>query len=230
MDDSFAISDGPQLKAPALSRAVASAAAPLWVQPLGMRAMTLADAEADSAGAQDPAAWIVAIAVQSDRQCFALLFSHFAPRVKSYLLKLGCRPDQAEELAQETLLAVWRKAAYYDPSRASASTWIFTIARNQRIDALRRERHPEDLAGEPEMIPDAPAPADEAISAGEREARIQSAILCLSEEQAEVVRQSFFQDKAHGEISQDLGLPLGTVKSRLRLAMVRLRAQLEDLL
>ncbi len=80
------------------------------------------------------------------------------------------------------------------------------------------------------MLPDPPAAADEALSAGERDARIQSALGCLSAEQAEVVRQSFFQDKAHGEISRDLGLPLGTVKSRLRLAMDRLRAQLEDLL
>lgn len=190
----------------------------------------MTSAEADSIDGQDPSIWIVAIAAHGDRRCFALLFSRFAPRVKSYLLKLDCRADQAEELAQETLLAVWRKAAHYDPSRASASTWIFTIARNLRIDAIRRQRHPEDFTDEPELLPAAPATPDDLLSAGERDARIQSAMARLSEEQAEVVRQSFFQDKAHGEISQDLGLPLGTVKSRLRLAMVRLRAQLEDLL
>jgi RNA polymerase sigma-70 factor (ECF subfamily) len=191
-------------------------------------AMSLA--EADAVDRQDPSVWIAAIAARGDRQCFSLLFARFAPRVKSYLLKRGCRPDQAEELAQETLLAVWRKAAYYDPSRASASTWIFTIARNLRIDAIRRERHPEDLADEPELMPLAPSAADEVLSAGERDARIQGAMARLPDEQAEVVRQAFFQDKAHGQISEELGLPLGTVKSRLRLAMARLRAQLEDLL
>ena len=87
----------------------------------------------------DPSAWVVAIATDQSREAFALLFDRFAPRVKSYLLKLGTKGELAEELAQETLLVVWRKAAYFDPSRASASTWIFTIARNLRIDALRRE-------------------------------------------------------------------------------------------
>ena len=202
---------------------------PLWDWLPGMRAV-MTPADADEIGGQDPSAWIVGIAARGDRQCFALLFSGFAPRVKSYLLKLGCRADQAEELAQETLLTVWRKAAYYDPGQASASTWIFTIARNLRIDAIRRERHPEDLEGEPDLMSAAPATPDDVLSAGERDARIRSALACLSDEQAEVVRQSFFQDKAHGDISQDLGLPLGTVKSRLRLAMTRLRGQLEDLL
>jgi RNA polymerase sigma-70 factor (ECF subfamily) len=178
----------------------------------------------------DPSLWIVAIAGSRSRECFALLFSHFAPRVKSYLLKLGARPELAEELAQETLLTVWRKAAYFDPSRASASTWIFTIARNLRIDAIRRERHPDDLIDEPQLKPAETVRADEALSCGEREQRLRGALKTLPKDQAEVVRLSFFHDKAHAEISTDLGVPLGTVKSRLRLAMVRLRAQLEDLL
>lgn len=229
MDETLATSDERRgLSAQLSRRAVASASGPVPIQPFRMF-VTMAPADADGGG-PDPSAWIVAIAAHGDRRCFALLFSRFAPRVKSYLLKLGCRPDQAEELAQETLLVVWRKAAYYDPGRASASTWIFTIARNLRIDAIRRERHPEDLADEPEMLPAAPAAADEALSAGERDARILRAVNSLSAEQAEVVRQSFFQDRAHGEISRDLGLPLGTVKSRLRLAMDRLRSQLGDLL
>ena len=178
----------------------------------------------------DPSAWIVDIAATRSRESFALLFARFAPRVKSYLLRLGARPEQAEELAQEALLAVWRKAAYFDPVRASASTWIFTIARNLRIDAIRRERHPEDLEHEPEMTPPSPAGADDILSAAEREARVRAAIAGLSHEQAEVVRLSFFYDQPHSEISAALGLPLGTVKSRLRLAMARLRSQLEGLL
>ena len=180
--------------------------------------------------ADDPSVLIGRIAQTHCRESFALLFARFAPRVKSYLMRLGARPEQAEELAQETLLAVWRKAAYFDPSRASASTWIFTIARNQRIDALRRERHPEDLEHEPELMPAAQTAADETLALGERDARVRKALQGLSDDQAEVVRLSFFQDKPHSEISQALGLPLGTVKSRLRLAMARLRGQLEDLL
>lgn len=178
----------------------------------------------------DPSVWIAAIAADHSRESFALLFGRFAPRVKSYLLKLGARPELAEELAQETLLTVWRKAAYFDPSRASASTWIFTIARNLRIDSIRRQRHPEDLIDEPEMIPPEEVRPDEALSSAERETRLRRALKTLPREQAEVVQMSFFHDKAHAEISQDLGVPLGTVKSRLRLAMVRLRAQLEELL
>jgi RNA polymerase sigma-70 factor (ECF subfamily) len=180
---------------------------------------------------EDPSAWIADIAVSKDRESYARLFLRFAPRVKSYLLKLGVPPEQAEELAQETLLTVWRKASYFDPERAAASTWIFTIARNLRIDAGRRERGPEALENEPELMPAAAPAVEDACSAAERETRVRRAIAALSDEQAQVVRLSFFQDKPHSEISEDLGLPLGTVKSRLRLALARLRSQLEaDLL
>jgi RNA polymerase sigma-70 factor (ECF subfamily) len=199
-------------------------AAPVWADQM----KTVVEFPSDDQA--DPSQWIVAVADSHSRDCFALLFSRFAPRVKSYLLRLGAGPELAEELAQETLLTVWRKAAYFDPSRASASTWIFTIARNLRIDAFRRERHPDDLIDEPQLQPAETVRADEALSAGEREQRLRGALKTLPKDQAEVVRLSFFHDKAHAEISIDLGVPLGTVKSRLRLAMVRLRAQLEDLL
>ena len=209
--------------APHALRPVASSSPPIWIDP--MKSVV----EFQAGEQDDPSEWIVAIAATQSRESFALLFSRFAPRVKSYLLKLGAKPELAEELAQETLLTVWRKAAYFDRSRASASTWIFTIARNLRIDAIRRERHPDDLLDEPELLPAEETRPDEALSAGEREQKLRMALKTLPHEQAEVVRLSFFQDKAHAEISQNLGVPLGTVKSRLRLAMVRLRAQLEDL-
>lgn len=181
-------------------------------------------------GPEDPSAWIGDIAARRSRESFALLFAHFAPRVKSHLLKFGVRPDQAEELAQETLLVVWRKAAYFDPNRASAATWIFTIARNLCIDALRRERHPEALEHEPALQPEQETPADAVVVALERLGRVREALGGLSPDQVEVVRLSFFEDKPHSEISEDLGLPLGTVKSRLRLAVARLRSTLGDLL
>ena len=190
--------------------------------------MTAADDT--STGAQDPSDWIADIAATRSREAFVLLFSYFAPRVKSYLLRMGAAPELAEELAQETLLTVWRKAAVFDPNRASASTWIFTIARNLRIDALRRERHPRALEHEPELMPKEDAPPDAVVVALQRLHRVREALGGLSSEQVEVVRLSFFEEKPHSEISVDLGLPLGTVKSRLRLAMTRLRARLEDLL
>ncbi|MGA0604173.1 sigma-70 family RNA polymerase sigma factor [Caulobacter sp. KR2-114] len=169
---------------------------------------------------------IVAVAANADRDAFAILFDHFAPRVKSYMLRLGAAPEAAEELAQETMLTVWRKAGAFDPTRAAASTWIFTIARNRRIDALRRIR--PDLPADPAEAPDMPAAPDAVLAAGQDEARVRAALATLSAEQAEVVRLSFFSDRPHAEIAEALGLPLGTVKSRLRLAMGRLRAILGE--
>lgn len=171
---------------------------------------------------------IEAIAQSGDRQAFAQLFAHFAPRVKSYLLRLGAPAPLAEDLAQETMLTVWRKAAYFDGSRAEAATWIFTIARNLRIDALRRDRHPEPRPEDILLLADAPTPADDQIAAARREDRLREALKTLPEEQALIVRLSYFQDKPHREIERDLGIPLGTVKSRLRLAMTRLRACLGE--
>src|SRR5690606_2766745 len=121
----------------------------------------------------DPPRLIQAIAATQDRGAFAALFDHYAPRVKAYLLRLGVPGPAAEELAQETLLTVWRKAGQYDPARAGASTWIFTIARNLRVDALRRDRPLpawEDLA---QALPE-PTP-DELVAGAEREARVRRA-------------------------------------------------------
>jgi RNA polymerase sigma-70 factor (ECF subfamily) len=178
-----------------------------------------------SAPGQDFGALIARIAADADRAAFAELFQHFAPRVKSYGLRLGAADAAAEELAQDTLLAVWRKAGQFDPARASASTWIFTIARNLRIDALRRERRPPPPDDEAD-----PSPlADALILGSQQEGRVRQALGSLPPEQLEVIRLSFFSEAPHSAIAESLGLPLGTVKSRLRLAMTRLRALLEDL-
>jgi RNA polymerase sigma-70 factor, ECF subfamily len=178
--------------------------------------------------AGDWSALIVAIARGGDSDAFAALFRHFAPRVKSYLLRCHMEPAQAEELAQETLLTVWRKAASYDPARASASTWIFTIARNLRVDALRGAAHPEALDDHQALESPDPLPTDIVLTA-EREARTRDALVSLPQDQADVVRLSFFEDKPHSEIAHQLGIPLGTVKSRLRLAFTRLKSALETL-
>jgi RNA polymerase sigma-70 factor (ECF subfamily) len=166
---------------------------------------------------------LICVGTRADRAAFVALFDHFAPRVKSYLLRLGASPALADDLAQEAMLAIWRKAALFDPSKASASTWIFTIARNLRIDAIRRERRPEFDPNDPALVPDEEVPADTQMVRHDDDARIREAVAQLSPDQAQVVQMSFFADKPHSQIAQELGLPLGTVKSRLRLAMVRIR-------
>jgi len=184
--------------------------------------------EPKSAAPEGFADMIGAIAARADRAAFAALFDHFAPRVKSYMPRLGAEPQVAEELAQETLLTVWRKAAAFDRAKAAPSTWIFTIARNLRIDAARRGRKSEPLE-DPSDEPDAEPTPDAAVAAIQAEGRVRTALSALPPEQAEVVRLSFFSDKPHSEIAAELKLPLGTVKSRMRLAMGRLRDLLGDL-
>ena len=171
------------------------------------------------------AALLRRVAQDRDQSAFAALFDHFAPRVKSYMLRLGAQAGQAEDLAQETLLTVWRKADRFDPALAGVATWVFTIARNLRIDALRRERPVEALA---ERDEDSGAPpADALLHTEEAERGLRAALAALPEELATLLRLSFFEDHAHGDISARLGMPLGTVKSKLRRAMQRLRAVLE---
>ncbi len=182
-----------------------------------------------TAGIPDHATMIQAIAQRRDRTAFAALFAYFGPRVKAWMMRAGSNPTAAEELAQETMLAVWQKARLFDPARAGASTWIFTIARNLRIDALRRERHPSELMQDPLEEPEAPIQADRVLAMSQQETRIRAALRMLPPEQAEVIRKAFFEDKVHAEIEKELGIPLGTVKSRLRLGISRLRAALGDL-
>lgn len=180
------------------------------------------------AGSVDGGALIAAIAARGDQDAFAALFGHFAPRVKGYLLRLGLADAEAEELAQETMLTVWRRAEQFDPAIGSASAWVFTIARNLRVDAVRRDR----LAPRLELMAEEPLPppaSDAVIQSVQHAERVRAALASLPPEQAEVVRLSFFDDRPHSEIERALGIPLGTVKSRLRLAVARLRALLDDI-
>lgn len=171
---------------------------------------------------------IVRMARDGDRQAFALLFGFYFPRVKAYLLRSGAPSAAAEEIAQETMLRVWRKAGAFDPQTGAASTWIFVIARNLRIDRVRGERAPGELEPDPSEEPEAP-PTGEAIAMmKQRSDRVRAALAALSPEQAEIIRLFYFEERPHSEIARSLGLPLGTVKSRVRLAVERLRNTLED--
>jgi RNA polymerase sigma-70 factor (ECF subfamily) len=178
---------------------------------------------------------IEAIATRRDRGAFVALFEHFAPRVKTFALRSGASAATAEELAQETMLTVWRKADSFVPGSAgAAAAWIFTIARNLRIDALRRERHngcefdiDRDIAIEPRV--DEQLTPESQVSALQLEQCVRKAVERLSNEQSRVIELSFFEEKAHGEIAEQLQIPIGTVKSRSRLAITRLRALLDEM-
>ncbi len=176
----------------------------------------------------EPATWIAAIATECDRAAFASLFDFYAPRIKGFLMRTGSAAEVAEEIAQETMLLVWRKAALFDASRARASTWIYTIARNLRVDWLRHERTVSAATSYEVVEKDAPAQPDDEVAGAQRDETVRAAMQALPSEQMAVVQLSFFEDKAHGDIARILGIPLGTVKSRLRLAMEKLRERLED--
>jgi RNA polymerase sigma-70 factor (ECF subfamily) len=176
---------------------------------------------------EDWSGCIVAIAQTRDRTRFSELFLFFAPRLKAFFVRLGVASGAAEDLAQEVMFTVWRKADYFDPERASAATWIFTIARNLRIDLKRREQKPALSENDLDYI-DGPDPGEQTLVL-EREQRVRAAMQELPGEQAEVIRLSFFEDRPHAEIAQSLDIPLGTVKSRIRLAMNRLRSLVGEL-
>lgn len=183
---------------------------------------------ADPTVARLMAEHIQAIAERQDNAAFEALFRHFGPRVKAYMLKLGADNALAEELMQESLVSVWRKAGKFDPSKAAASTWIFTIARNLRIDAYRKASRPEPDPNDPAFVSEGETPADDAMMQSEIAERLRSIIATLPEEQRTMLQLSYYQDKSHSEISEDFGIPLGTVKSRLRLAMQKVRHALGE--
>ena len=160
-----------------------------------------------------------------DHAAFAELFAHFAPRVKAFLMKSGADETTAEECAQDVMATLWRKAHLFDAQRASVSTWIFTIARNRRIDVIRRERRPE-----PEALPwgpeEEPQPAD-MLELRQESDRLSAALRRLPDKQRELVEKAYFGDLSHSQIAEATGLPLGTIKSRLRLALERLRHEMK---
>jgi len=169
---------------------------------------------------------IRAVALDRDREAFSRLFEYFAPRLKAWLMRAGAPPGAAEDFAQDAMLTVWRKADLFDPSRAAAATWIFTIARNRRLDALRREGRAAALSAF-DLAPDEPERPDDLLTGADEAARLEEAMRQLSPDQMAVLRLAFFKGDAHSEIARALDLPLGTVKSRIRKAMIKLRLILE---
>ena len=175
----------------------------------------------DSITDTDWTALVYRVRDHQDRAAFAALFRHFAPRVKGFLMKSGASDALAEECAQDVMATLWQKAHLFDPTRASVGTWVFTIARNRRIDALRKSRRPEpeDLPWGPEPEPD----QAEVFEMAQETTRLGAAIAQLPEKQRQLIERAYYGDLSHSEIAEETGLPLGTIKSRIRLALERLR-------
>lgn len=182
---------------------------------------------AETADPGDPTLWLLAVRDRRDRAAFLLLFKHFAPRLKAMLMRGGLRDGSADDVVQDVMLAVWHKAAQFDPHRAQASAWIYRIARNRRIDLARRRPPPEpDALAEPEGAePD----AAQILALAQEAALLRQALAALSPDQARVLEQAYFEDLPHSRISEMTGLPLGTIKSRIRLGLDRLRRDLNEL-
>ncbi|MEL6640021.1 MAG: sigma-70 family RNA polymerase sigma factor [Pseudomonadota bacterium] len=169
-------------------------------------------------------AWVAQVSAIRDTQdtdAFAELFAYFGPRVKSFLMKSGASPDLAEECTQDVMVTIWKKSHMFDPAKASVSTWIFTIARNRRIDLLRKQRRvePEDLPWGPE----AEAPQEDVMALQQETELLGKAIANLPEKQRVLIEKAYYGELSHSEIAAETGLPLGTIKSRIRLALDRLR-------
>lgn len=172
-------------------------------------------------------AWMLAVRDERCRTSFGALFDHFAPRLKGFIMRTGMSPDQAEEIVQDVMLTVWRKASHFDPHRAQVSAWIYQIARNRHIDIMRKERRPlpEELKEKPNAEPD----AGHILALEQETQELKLAIARLSQDQRELIEKAYLGELSHKEIQEQTGLPLGTVKSRIRLGLERLRHELRGL-
>ncbi len=172
--------------------------------------------------------WLLDVRDNRNRAAFAQLFDFYAPRLKGMLLRAGLQSGQAEDVVQEVMLAIWRKADQFDPARAQASAWIYRIARNRQIDMIRLENRPlpdELVAAEEESIDD----AAQVLALDQEGTQLRAALIRLAPEQRTVIEQAYMGELSHSEITAQTGLPLGTIKSRIRLALDRLRHDLRDL-
>ena len=171
--------------------------------------------------------WMLAVRDGRDRAAFGALFDHFAPRLKGFIMRSGTGSGQAEEIVQDVMLTVWRKAEQFDPTRAQVSGWIYQIARNRQIDVIRKENRPlpQELGEAPESEPDASH-----VLGFEQEAdHLRQALSRLRPNQRDMIEKAYLGELTHQEISTQTGLPLGTIKSRIRLGLDRLRHDMKDL-
>ena len=175
----------------------------------------------------DLTVWLLAVRDHRDREAFGKMFDFLAPRLKGFVMRNGTSAAQAEEIVQDVLLTVWRKASMFDPHKAQASAWIYQIARNRHIDIARKESRPvpDELVADPDLEPD----ASQILAVDQEAAQLKTALGQLQPDQRDMIEKAYMGDLSHQEISQQTGLPLGTVKSRIRLGLTRLRKELRGL-
>lgn len=173
---------------------------------------------------------LVSIGRDRDEAAFADIYSYYAGRVKSFLMGKGMSEEISEELTQEIMLTVWRRAESYDPKKAAASTWLFTIARNRRIDYLRGNSRVEVELDDEMLDLDTTENDPQAKFVGDSQAarQLEKALEKLPQEQRQVMHLSYYRGQSHGAIAKWLDLPIGTVKSRIRLAMQAVRLDLQE--
>ena len=175
----------------------------------------------------DLSSYLQDIVDNQDKASFACIFKYFAPRLKSFFVKLGCSESQAEEIIQEVMIAVWTKAGTYDKSKSSVSTWIYTIAKNKRIDKIRKEKKHFTVDSDEGLEIPTPSKQEDELHSSEISVKIADTLKFLPAEQAELLKLSYFYEKTHTDIANDLKLPLGTVKSRIRLALSKMKNLVE---
>ena len=173
--------------------------------------------------------WIVAVAESRDKKAFKQLFNHFAPRIKGFCQNNGSTSDRAEEVVQEAFVNIWRKANLFDPKKASAGAWIFAIARNARIDLIRKENRPEADTTDPFFEQNEPESPLAVLEVERKSKLLRDFVRDLPAEQQQVLKLAFFEEKPHSEVAEELGIPLGTVKSRIRLAFKRIRSEFGEI-
>jgi RNA polymerase sigma-70 factor (ECF subfamily) len=171
--------------------------------------------------------WMLAVRDNRDRAAFAKLFDHFGPRLKGFIMRSGTSAAQAEDIVQEVMLAIWHKAGQFDPHRAQVSAWIYQITKNRQIDLIRKEQRPlpEEMTQDPEVEPD----TSQIVAVEQEGLKLKEALTCLKPNQRAIIEKAYLGELTHQEISTQTGLPLGTIKSRIRLGLARLRHELKGI-
>ncbi len=186
-------------------------------------------ADTDTDFSADRLAQLIAVVADNqDKEAFRSLFDYFAPRIRAFVYRQGTDPETSEEIVQETFVNIWKKARLFDPAKAAASTWVFAVARNVGIDLLRKAYRPTPDFNDPAFVRDDEANPHQLVSRAQEATRLREILSVLPMEQQEVLRLAFFDEKTHPEVAAELGIPLGTVKSRIRLALGRIRLELGE--
>lgn len=174
---------------------------------------------------------VAKVSLTRDQTAFAQLYDFYAPRILSFLIRMRMPRALAEDVTQDVMATLWRKPHLYDASKSSLATWLYRVARNRRIDLARRERlQSAQESFDPDRVEGGVitnSPMDSLLDAGERESRLRQTLQSLPPEQLTLVRLAFYEALTHSQIAAQTKLPIGTVKSRLRLAFSRLRRALE---